>query len=279
MNFELKKPIRIKGSNFFGFRSELYLRPHSFADKKWRWRTARKDCIPITPLIAKFSTRRILLVHGSDSLQIFEHIGAVRFTGLIGVEAEVFGFPRCLPPYDGCALEIWKAVKPYRISHGTVLPRYTVSKSVQWTYPEKRGGQQAYTRIEPDKSGELVVAVFLSFPKYGTHEEVFRFPNDALMESVLAAKTPGLPGYLRPVSRAASLLGWPHHSHIYWPNKADTATLLGDFARHRVLDVLGALSLLCNDGLFSGRVISRCSGHRADIEAVKMAYRDLKRVS
>jgi UDP-3-O-acyl-N-acetylglucosamine deacetylase len=66
-------------------------------------------------------------------------------------------------------------------------------------------------------------------------------------------------------------LGWPHLGNAVWPQEYPPAEALRLFARHRLLDIAGAIAVLCPPGgIFAGRISSHRAGHAQDVELVRL---------
>lgn len=113
--------------------------------------------------------------------------------------------------------------------------------------------------------------VIINYPGLGTKSESFSFPNDDLLEMLCGVPNQGWPKWFYYISRIASVFGWPHHNTVAWVQELGKEETLRLFLLHRVVDLLGALSLLCRDGLLSARVVSQCSGHEADLQTILQA--------
>jgi UDP-3-O-acyl-N-acetylglucosamine deacetylase len=69
-----------------------------------------------------------------------------------------------------------------------------------------------------------------------------------------------------------SLLGlWKHHEHTAWLQHCNEE----EFIDHRCIDLLGALGTLMNEHWLSATVYSICSGHRGDLDACRLACKNL----
>ena len=163
-------------------------------------------------------------------------------------------------------------MKPACTTEERVFPFYSVGQTVRFEYKKPRGGRQAFTEIKPSVDGKLTLDITRSFPKLGTHREVFHFPDNELLEKVCATRTLGWPPALYYLSRTFSpLIRWPHHRSVLWPQEYSSEDLLRAIVWHAALDTLGALSLLCRNGYFVANVVSECSGHEGDVGAVLLA--------
>ncbi|MES2215932.1 MAG: UDP-3-O-acyl-N-acetylglucosamine deacetylase [Patescibacteria group bacterium] len=279
MNKQLQREITIAGPNYFGFASTLRIRPQS-QSKEWLMQTPCGGVVPITPLIADSARRRMCLSSHNSKIEVFEHIGCLQFMGLKGVELEVKdGFPKGFPPYHGRAHELWEAIKPHCVDLPSTLPAYTPSQRASWYYPETRNGEYAYTRIEPNETGKLILKISVNYKGLGQRKRTFDLPNSQLLEEIFKARTQGYPLWLKKFSRTGSFLGiWKNHDRIHWPEGENDSSALDGFILHRAQDLLGTLSLLCKDGLLSATVTSNNSGHEADVMAVQEAYRTLRQI-
>jgi hypothetical protein len=269
--FVLKSQVVYKGPDFFGRKSELKFTPRYMKDPScWLWRAPSDsgNVHEIEPGLVRCERRRIELVNGLGSLNVYEHIGVLRFFGLIGgLEIGGIGWP----PYDGRASGLWNVLRPACITEKITLPLYSVSKTVRYEYSTFRGGRRAFTEIGPSRDGKLTLDIMRSFPGLGEYRERFQFPNKALLEKICDVRTLGWPPKAYYVSRFFSAFGWPHHDSVIWSQDHDKQGLLRSIVWHAALDTLGVLSLLCRDGYFVADVVSECSGHEADVGAVALA--------
>lgn len=270
-----EKTITIQGPNLWGFKSRLMFSPLP-PDYGWMWRNNRLFFISINPSIVDNKARRTRLYFEGKKLQIFEHIGVLRWFGLCGVSVTSSSWP----PYYGRSFEFWQAIKHLcEEDTSKEINWYTLRKPVRWTYPKLRNNQTAFTEIRPNTKKELKMEITCSYPGMGVWTNYFSFPNNKELEELCAVYNQGWPPILYYLLKIPSFFGWPHHKTAVWIQKHGKGlTTLEQFVNHRAADLLGSLSLLCRDGLLSASVTSICSGYKADIKTIIEADRLLYRL-
>jgi hypothetical protein len=266
---ELQSAVSVKGFDLFGRKAEISFRPTHLSG--WQWQMDKGYSIEISPEIINLKSRRTQLFFDEDNkLEVYEHIGLLRWFGLCNVLIESTSWP----PYHGRLLELWQAIKPHcQIDKSKEISWYTVKEKAKWVYPESRNGLVAFTEILPNYRKELNINLISSYPGLETTNINLVFPDKELLERLSYNFSQGWPPILYHLLKIPSFFGWPHHDKIVWIQREGKESASMKFAYHRMHDLLGLLSLLCRDGLLSANVISVCSGHRADVETVLKADR------
>jgi hypothetical protein len=171
-SFVLGSPVVYRGQDFFGRETELVVSPlEKGIPGFWYWDSlSSKEFSGITPEIVRVKNRRIQLFDQTSLLQVYEHIGVLRFFGLFGLEG--LGITGSgWPPYDGRAIGLWKAIKPNCLPVRKSFPLYMVRKSVSFVYDSPRGGRKAFTKISPTLNGQLTLDITRSYPGIGTQQK------------------------------------------------------------------------------------------------------------
>jgi len=270
----LKSKVTIEGPNLWGLNAKLTFYP-SGSKSEWIWWVRNSFNISMSPAIVDKRARRIRLYFEGKKLQIFEHIGALRFFGLCGVYIESTPWP----PYHGRSLELWQAIKDHcEEDTSKEINWYTITEPVRWTYSKLRNNQRAFTEIRPNTKKELKIKIMCSYPGLEACEVNFTFPNREILEELCSVYNPGWPPILYHLLKVPSFFGWSHYKRVFWLQDYSKVEASVKFAHHRALDLLGALSLLCRDGLLSADVTSICSGYEADINAIIQADKSLYRL-
>ncbi len=257
--YVLREPIEIHGFDFWGRRVSVRLEPTG--KPGWFWRVDGID-MPVDKRLVANKRNRITLVFGRRRLHVFEHLGALRFSGLDGIRIVTSD---SWLPYDGCADMYWKACSPHMEQAGELTP-YAVRSpsSVAMFEPFQRS-----VTLSPMPAYCLSVAIHIDYPGIGPHGESFSFPGTRFA-AVARVKTQGYPASRIHLAELLSLFGWPHRDNVIWPSEHDSRLVKRLFARHRALDVLGALSVLCPPGgILVGTYASWCAGHGQDVELVR----------
>lgn len=256
----LTRPVAVTGPDFFGRMSVLHASP---ANKPgWYWQT-RSRIVPITAALLSRRRRRLTLEYEGERLNIIEHIACARFLGLDGI---VIRCPSGWPPYDGSASALLRALRPHLHGHGS-LERYTSRSS----YHVSRGGNR-FVRLDSTCTDGLTLDVTVDYRGIGRESFEFDMTDPSELERIFVAPTQGWPRYARIFAEIASIVGWPHKRSIWWPRKGEERETRLAFARHRALDMLGALALLCPPGgILVGRMASHKGGHALDLELVRRA--------
>lgn len=257
--------VAYHGKNFFGRESHLILKPRP--GLLWTWGVRSMDQVQISPEILKANKRRVQLVYGEKILNVFEHIGVLRHVGLVGVEIHGVGWP----PYDGSARGLWNLVDPCIKETAEQLRLYTVKKPVRFQSSILRRGRTVFTEIHPSLDGRTTLDIFVDFKGLGEHREVFSLPNLELFKEICSARSLGFPSWLYYPTKMASLIGYPHFKNVCWSRSSSKEETLREIVRHRALDILGAMSVLLEEGLFVGNIVSSCSGHAEDVGAIDLA--------
>ncbi len=263
----LKQSVMIKGRDYFGRPSWIQFIP--IEKPGWFWLFDHDldldGVIPITPDIVSYHFRRLTLEYGKHRLEIYEHIGPLRWLGLDGVIINSSTWP----PYFGRVYEFWEAIKSYcQQDQNREIPWFTISKAIRYQYND--GRRNDYLEIQPFDQPHLNIIIISNYPKFGTEEIRECFPI-VCPEFAFKAYTQGWPTWIYHLSKFFSLLGWPHHDHIYWPQENKSKRIIHQFAIHRLSDLLGALSLVHPSGFLAANVISYCAGHEADVALIKEA--------
>lgn len=267
-SIRLRQPVLIRGKDIFGRESSICFCPET--DREWVWKVGENKSVIIEPSVVDIENRRLKLSAYGKKLEFYEHIGVLRYFGLVGIGIQSSQWP----PFHGRTLELWDAIEPNssESSEEGLCQYYTVSRSVRWTYPNKRGKYVAFTEIRPpSRDLSLTLDIFCSYPGIGIKFRTFSLPDLSILQDICTAHSQGWPLWLYGLSRVAGLCGWPHHKNIAWKQELEDSSVIDQFLLHRAQDILGALSLLCRDGVFVGHITSYCSGHEADFHAVREA--------
>lgn len=256
----LQKSVTIYGEDFFG--RPAYIKFHPCEKPGWYWLyKPGREPVPISKEIAFCNLRRITLKYARQSLEIYEHIGVLRWLGLDGVVIESSRFP----PYHGRAYELWEALKPLCKPNG---------EKIKWLKPQNPeigicSEKKRYVEFGFHGRSDLDLQIIIDHPKIGRKECFYSLPGNGI-KKILSAPTLGKPACLYYFSKICGLLKiWPHHNCLTWPQAVSNGELLNNIIKHRLADLLGALSLLSNEGLPLGRLVSYCGGHEADINLIK----------
>ncbi len=270
--FRLEKAVKVTGRDYFGRKAEITFTPTNPHQPGFFW-----DCnpgekaIPISENLASTRSRQITLMHESRLLNVYEHIGVLRYAGIDGVKIASSQWP----PFHGRPLELYDAIMEKTIPIQQSQQWITLTKRVQINYP---GAMKRYTSLIPGGKPGLKIIVACEYEGVGYQELRFSLPRDNLKET-FSAFAQGWPKWAYYPLRAAKFLGWPHLDHIEWSQKHKNDKAIELFCQHRLVDLLGGLSLLHPTKLFAGTVVSHCSGHWADVQATKKAQPFIKLLS
>jgi UDP-3-O-acyl-N-acetylglucosamine deacetylase len=255
----LTRPVAIAGRDIWGRRVGLTLEPTEAPG--WFWRVGAAD-IPLTPDTLVHRRQRLVLAHGAAKLHIVEHLLALRV--IAGIDGVRIVSPGSWLPYDGSAEMFWHAMQP-ALEEGPEL----IPARIQGSF---RAGQDRTVAYSGTEDGGLEVSVAIDYPGLGAIELQQHFPmRGAAAETIIATKAPGWPPGRRNIARAMACVSWPHLGNAVWPQEHPPATALELFARHRLLDIAGAVAVLCPPGgILAGRIVSERAGHAQDVELVRL---------
>jgi UDP-3-O-acyl-N-acetylglucosamine deacetylase len=227
----------------------------------WFWRVGAAD-IPLTPNILVHRRQRLVLAYGAAELHIVEHLLALRV--VVGIDGVRIVSPASWLPYDGSAEMFWRALQP-ALEEGAEL----VPAAIQGSFSAGVDRRVAYSGT--DANG-LDVTVAIDYPGLGATELRQCFPmRGTAAATIIGTKAPGWPPGRRRIARAMACLGWPHLGNAVWPQEHPPAEALRLFARHRLLDIAGAVAMLCPPGgILAGHIFSQCAGHAQDVELVRL---------
>jgi hypothetical protein len=108
--------------------------------------------------------------------------------------------------------------------------------------------------------------VRIDYPEWGAYTLERRLPNDRLT-TAFAAKPLAPFAWAQPIAYVASKCGWPHYRSMIWPRGLRSTGILHQVTLHRMLDFLGAMSVIPRAGeCLTGRLLSDCANHEADVE-------------
>jgi len=258
----LKNDVIIQGRSYWGRRTWMRFSPHPDGLPGWYWRpTPGAKAVPVTSKLVRAKLRRMEISHQGKSFQIWEHIGALRWTGLDSVIVES---ERPHPPYHGRPHEKWLQLKLHCQETDEFIPWVTVKEPVRFVDPEN---VSRVVKIDPLKDERTLRAyISIDYPGLTPHKMTFELPGNPL-EPLFEWQTQGFPLWLYGVSKAASHIRlWHSHHKIEWVQEAPSREEgVRRWTVHRFIDILGALSLVSHEGLFAGHVFSHKGGHGTDV--------------
>jgi hypothetical protein len=260
--YTLTEPVSIPGRTMFGLgRSTLICSPStSKAFDPWVFVKAEEEA-PLTIKHCSIRRRRIEASGTGKTIKAVEHIAVLRFL-MPGIR--ITSNTSEIPYFTHAGALLHHLFQHKKVCEVKV-PRYTIAEPVEYRYRGKRGGMDAFTRIEPNPHKELRIEVMVNFPAYGPPlVQEFVFPDESSLLDVLSVPSLGTPRWLGPLARWL----WPHGRNIYWPKPGDR-TAIPKIIAHRVQDILGAVALLPGQRYPSLTIHSQCSGHKADLKALQ----------
>ncbi len=180
-----------------------------------------------------------------------------------------------VPALDGSALELCKQIREVGVTeqNSPVEPVRIGEKIVIG----KPGKGQEFISIEP--ADHLIIDYTLEYPKpVGRQQVHFELTSpDRYVEEIAPARTFGFVGEFRKMSEMGLASGGRIDNAILVDDQKVINTALrfpDEFARHKVLDLIGDLYLLGRPVL--GHVIASKTGHSDNLELVKAIQRSLK---
>ncbi len=257
--FVLTQPIEIQGHDVFGRQAALRLEP--VAKQGWYWRVGGED-IPLSPALLHLAHHRLVLRHKQRELHVFEHLGALRFTGLDGIRIRS---KTAYLPYDGRAHALWNALKYVRRrSDDFAVKRNDIRTA---TYKTKNALTRSVSACLGTTEGHMMT-IIVAYKKYGEHE--VSFPLNAIPTEVFSARPLGNPWWIEPIAYGASLMGVFPYDGVLWPRSSRRGRIGKEIVLHRALDFMGALSVIPGPGeSCDGIYRSVCGNHAADVVLVK----------
>ena len=265
-----KAVVTVRGRTYRGFPSEF-----RFIDSSkvgWFWRPLRSSSeIAVEANLARYYKPWgfLYLRHSfGRSLPVWEHIGALAFTGLTGVVVESSWHP----PHFGRVFELWDALAPHIVESEQDVSWCRPERAVTWRYPNRDG----FVRFEPHHDPcerSLIIRIVSDYRGIGTLEKEFLFPRDVLvLQDAFSIYSPAYPATWRwPIARLAAYLGWPHLHKMVWPHSQPKEKTIELYLRHRLVDLVGAFSLSSHRHLPSGILTSVRAGLEADLNVLTLA--------
>jgi len=275
--------VLVKGDDILGRAATIELIPMSKAEKElgWHWITdegrAHPAHIDSAYLHQTGFGNTVGLRNTTCHTTLWEHTGILRWLGLDRVRVR----HPAAPPYFGRSLELWDAIKSHLRPDTTADPlRIRDYQHISWANGDA-ATKLDHTKVtdgrieyRPHNRCHLDVVIRINYPKLGRYEYEHRvYRNDEVgitaLEPVLDAYTQGWPMWHK---WPAHLL-WTHSHKAVWAQDYSAQEVLRLFALHRCADLLGTLSLVDNEWLLAGQVVSYGAGHSEDLELVQAIRR------
>lgn len=263
----LTEPVIIRAPNFWGFPAEIEFSPSPHPG--WWWQVDSINQVLMDHFYADCSKLRTRLIFRKSKLEVYEHIGILKWFGLDNVVVRSTTWP----PHFGSALAMWQRLKPYcQKDSRRVVSWQTVKERVCWLYPKPRGSNVGFTEILPAEKPGIDLEVVYSYEPIGERSYSVSSLNSVALEEICRYPSQGIHSLCHSIMRLTSLIGWPERQTITWPKDHTPEETMHRFVLHRTADLLGAFSLLCdNKHMFAAKIISHHAGHEADINAIKEA--------
>src|SRR5680860_59973 len=172
----LHTEIIIQDRDFWGRKSQMVF-TNGVKGQGWRW-SNKNGLVFLNKVTAKKGARQIQFDDNGLSLHVFEHIGFLKWIGLIDVTLESNSWP----PYFGRGKELLDLI----LKHGEKR------EEVKWYTPiieveSKRPG--ASIKIVPWNEKRLRLNVEIDYPEIGSCRRSFSFPSSENMKEICQAYT------------------------------------------------------------------------------------------
>ena len=268
----LTQEVRITGINFPGRESTIVFTPRRTPG--WYLRAFDKKNnqmhrIPINYRIAICKTGRISIAKYDSEIPCWEHIGPLRYLGIDNIEVHMEKGNCSWPPYF-TTKQYYEKLSPYlketNEEIGFTQNLYNVNKS----HSKKK---EVFVKI--DKARDCSLTIRAGWPGSNEKEKKFLINSDfekILLEEIFPARPQGYPHYRYYFARLAEIFGWKNVNSISWLKNSESIEKMSEeWFNHRVLDMLGAMSLKSHCFLLSANVVSHFAGHKLDLAAIKDA--------
>lgn len=265
----LTQKFAFSGRDFLGRKTKAMFRPSGSRN----WMIASNEPTELSPHLLFLGSSCLVLRRGNsqDPIVIPEHILALRHA-VLGVK----WYPESSQvPYEGGAKDFSAGLFAASEISNEPIPTYTVSRELEHVVEERKFRRAVRIRPHVGEHG-LILQVHIRY-SFGEATHVYHVWEDGVFERLVRARPLGKLAWLSRLP--LKLSGWPHYEQVIWPaqeiKRVGTEAVLEEICAHRALDMLGALSFLCKDGLFVGRVESEYGGHSLDVPLVEEAYQFL----
>jgi hypothetical protein len=265
----LKEPVTpILGKNPFGGEAWIMFEPMPNGERGifWKIPTSKKNTykyIPIDYRIAKISKlHNIYLQYGKKKLFIYEHIGALRFTGLdsIAISASTW------PPYLTSGTMFEKIMEHAEITNNEVP--YLSFINSYGPLSLRENGLYKFVEIRPANHEVTKLNVSIDYKKLSVKGRARRTVTDELIAEIFPVGPQGISNLFKFISRLFNL---EYHKIVVWPDEEISPDeLQRKFLSHTMVDRLGEISLFSHYMLPSCEIKTQCAGHRMVFEAMKI---------
>ncbi len=275
----LTREVVIPGRDLLGRRCKIIFKP--FYKPGWYLADDLGHPHPIDHRIAKALKGRIALKVPGIKLQVWEHLGALRFLGIDHVI--IFISPSYSPigdwpPYK-TAWEYYEFLAPHLRSVDEEMewigPKEDYIASIDQNGLNRKCWIQKNGRHEPSLNATIRTQ-WLPLPEICKTISINNNLKADDLKAFLMAKPQGVNHFQQYACRLLAWFGWPHLNGINWlhdySDNAEKLRKAEGLFDHRAQDLFGALSLASHEYLPNCLVESRYGGHLIELEAVQNAF-------
>lgn len=260
----IKEQIYLSGKGVHsGKNVKLWIQP-SDSGKVIFQRTDKNDAFLRLDVKKIKSMQSSSLIHKDIKVRTIEHLMAVLFVfGINSVLIKLDGEE--IPIFDGSALTFFKAVERAGIK---VLSMKNKSISIKKAF--KIEGNGASLSGEPHKKLKISYIIKYPHPCIGRQELSLDINQDSFKKEIAPARTFGFLKDAEILRKKRLALGSSLDNTIVLDDQEIINPPLrfkDEFVRHKILDLLGDLSLLNGD--LSGHFRAKKAGHRLHLQAVR----------
>ena len=238
----------------------------------------KEGLVPINSRIAYCKKGRIVISAFGTTINVWEHIGALRFMGIsnviVSIPKETKSKPYW-PPYLGGAGAYYRELRSSIIETDEEIQFIKPSINCHWSYPSRRNG---FTAVNQDDC--FSIKAKSGWTPLQTTEKTIKLLDEnfqtLLTNEIFTARPQGYPHWAYYVAYCAEIFGWGNFHYISWLKDAKSfgqlQQLQQEWENHRLQDVLGAASLAHHDFLPYCRIHTEFGGHQSDVAAIKTAF-------
>lgn len=276
--FVLKEPVTIRGHNLLGQCTDMSFVPVTTAGRTIFLDTGgiNPHEMPVRPEMLSAVLNSLQLARPNQWLKyrasIIEHViaaceGMHLYDG-VGIRCSRRGLV-----YTGHAQHVHDALLPYLVPTGEPVAHTSIFERIP-IETRRAGGTLEFIANQTDR---LVIEVAVQYP--GTRELTYTWDSSKHgFDAISGARgelKPHWRGFVRLFTKKAL---WPHGEAFADRKLMNTDAWLDSLARHRALDLLGALSCVTPYGRLVGTVRSRLAGHFDDVKLVRTLMHGLREV-